>query len=62
MDIMSILIITGILLLCLVPVIFRAFRSYDKAADDLEDRDPESAKAIGAARRKMERGRGICGP
>lgn len=61
MDLPSILIIAGIVFLCLLPVMFRAFRSFDRTADDLEGQDPEVAKAIRDARRDMDRGKGMYG-
>ncbi|GAA4661682.1 hypothetical protein [Arthrobacter cryoconiti] len=62
MDIVSILIIAGIVLLCLLPVLFRSFRSFDKGADDIEARSPEVAKAIREARKQIDRGKGRYGP
>lgn len=62
MDIASILIIAGILALCLLPIIFRSFRSFDKSADDIEGRDPETARAIREARKNIDRGKGRYGP
>ena len=62
MDIASILIIAGICILCLLPVLFRAFRSYDKTANDMEAQHPDVAKAIRDARRNIDRGKGRYGP
>lgn len=62
MDIVSILIIVGICILCLMPVLFRSFRSYDRTANDMEAQNPDVAKAIRDARRNIDRGRGRFGP
>lgn len=62
MDIASILIIAGICTLCLLPVLFRSFRSFDKSANDVEGQNPDVAKAIRDARRDIDRGRGRYGP
>ncbi|WP_104090478.1 hypothetical protein [Arthrobacter sp. GMC3] len=62
MDIASILIIAGICILCLLPVVFRSFRSFDKTANDMEAQNPEVAKAIRDARRDIDRGKGRYGP
>ena len=60
MDMVSILIIAGICLLCLLPVLFRSFRGFDKSAD--EGRNPEVARAIRDARHQIDRGKGRYGP
>lgn len=62
MDIVSILIISGIVILCLLPFIFGAFMKFDKKAEELEGTDPETARALRDARRNIDRGRGIYGP
>lgn len=62
MDIASILIIAGICILCLLPVLFRSFRSFDKTANDLEKQNPDVAEAIRKARRDIDSGRGRFGP
>lgn len=62
MDIASILIIAGICILCLLPVVVRSFRRFDKSADDLEGQHPDVAKAIREARRNIDRGKGRYGP
>lgn len=62
MDIASILIIAGICILCLLPVLFRSFRSFDKSANDIEAQNPDVAKAIRDARRDIDRGKGRYGP
>ena len=61
MDIVSILIIAGICILCLLPVVFRSFRSFDKCADDIEAQHPDVAKAIREARGNIDRGKGRYG-
>jgi len=61
-DIVSILIVVGICILCLLPVLFRSFRSLDKTANDMEAEHPDVAKAIRDARRNIDRGRGRYGP
>lgn len=62
MDIASILIIAGIGTLCLLPVLFRSFRSFDKTANDIEAQHPDVAKAIREARRNIDQGKGRYGP
>lgn len=62
MGIASILIIAGICILCLLPVLFRSFRSFDKSANDIEAQHPDVAKAIREARRNIDRGKGRYGP
>ncbi|WP_449374473.1 hypothetical protein [Arthrobacter psychrolactophilus] len=62
MDIVSILIIAGIVILCLLPVVFRSFRSYDKSANDMEHQSPDVAQAIREARKNIDRGKGRYGP
>lgn len=62
MDLVSILIIVGICILCLLPVIFRSLQSIDRHADDKEGRDPETAKALREARENIDRGKGWYGP
>lgn len=62
MDIVSILIIAGIVILCLLPVVFRSFRSYDKSANDIEPQSPDVAQAIREARMNIDRGKGRYGP
>lgn len=62
MDIASILIIAGICFLCLLPVLFRSFRSLDKRANDLEKQNPDVAEALRKARRDIDSGRGRFGP
>lgn len=62
MDIASVLIIAGICILCLLPVLFRSFRSFDKGANDIEAQHPDVAKAIREARRNIDRGKGRYGP
>lgn len=62
MDIVSILIIAGICILCLLPILFHSFRSFDKGADDIEAQNPDVARAIRDARQQIDRGRGRYGP
>jgi hypothetical protein len=62
MDIVSILIIAGICILCLLPVVFRSFRSFDKKADEMQAQNPDVAMAIRDARRNIDRARGRYGP
>lgn len=62
MDIISILIILGIVVLCLLPVLFRSFRSFDKSAEDIEASNPDVARAIREARNQIDRGNGRYGP
>lgn len=46
MDIVSILIIAGIVILCLLPVLFRSFRRFDKTADNREARNSDVARDL----------------
>lgn len=62
MDLVSLLIVAGIIVLCLLPVVFGSFRSLDRHADDMEGRDPETARALRRARRDIDRGKGRYGP
>lgn len=62
MDIVSGLIIAGICVLCVLPILFGSYRSFDKSAKDIEGRDPETALALRKARRDIDRGRGYYGP
>ena len=62
MDVVSILIIAGIAILCLLPILFRCFRSFDKTADDVEAQSPDVARAIRDARNQIDCGKGWYGP
>lgn len=56
MVIVSVLIIVGIVILCLLPVLFRSFRSFDKTADDIEARNADVATGLREARNQIDRG------
>jgi len=43
-------------------VVFGSFRSLDRHADDMEGRDPETARALRKARRDIDRRKGRYGP
>ena len=58
MDILSILIIAGICILCLLPFVFGSFRGFDRRAKDIEGQNPEAARALREARQNIDRGRG----
>ena len=62
MDIVSIVIVAGIVILSLLPVLFRSFRSFFKTADDIEARNPDVARAIREARNQIDRAKGRYGP
>ena len=62
MDIASILIVSGIVILCLLPVLLRSFRGFDRRADDVEHENPDAADAIRKARKQIDQGKGWYGP
>ena len=62
MDLVSVLVIVVVCLLCLLPLAFGSFRSFDGRANELEGQDPETANALRAARRDIDRGKGRYGP
>ena len=62
MDLASILIVLAIIVLCALPFIFGSFRGLDRTADDLEFRDPQTARALRNARKDIDRGKGYYGP
>ncbi|MFC8302479.1 hypothetical protein ACFUCV_02200 [Specibacter sp. NPDC057265] len=62
MDLLSLLIIAGICILCLLPVVFRSLRGLDRHADDIQGSDPETAEALRKARESIDRGKGWYGP
>ena len=58
MDFVSVLIILGILVLCLLPLLFGSLRNLDRRADDVQGEDPETARALREARKNIDRGKG----
>lgn len=62
MDFASLLVLGGIIILCLLPVVFGSFRSLDRHADDWEGRDQQTARSLRKARRDIDRGKGWYGP
>ncbi|MDJ0313698.1 hypothetical protein [Arthrobacter sp. H35-D1] len=56
MDIVSILIIAGIIILCLLPVLFRSFRRFAKTADNSEARNSDVARDLREAQNQIDRG------
>lgn len=59
MDMLSILVIAGIVLLCLLSVGIGMHRTLDKRAGDLQRTDPETARALRDARRNIDQGKGL---
>ncbi|GAA1868269.1 hypothetical protein GCM10009715_14230 [Paeniglutamicibacter psychrophenolicus] len=59
MDMPSILIVAGILVLCLLSVGIGMRRTLDKRAGDILRTDPETARALREARRNIDQGRGL---
>ena len=59
MDMLSIVIIAGIVLICLLSTIFGLTRNLDKRARDIQGKDPETARALREARRNIDRGNGF---
>jgi hypothetical protein len=59
MDMLSIVIIAGIVLICLLSTIFGLTRSLDKRARDMQGKDPDTARALREARRNIDRGQGF---
>lgn len=55
MDIVSILIVAGIVILCLLPVLFRSSRTVDKSKDDIEVRDADLARELRESRDQIDR-------
>jgi hypothetical protein len=55
MDIVSILIVAGIVMLCLVPRLFRSSRILDKSKDDIEVRDAGVARELRESRNQIDR-------
>jgi hypothetical protein len=55
MDIVSILIVAGIVILCLVPLLFRSSRILDKSKDDIEVRDAGVARELRESRNQIDR-------
>lgn len=58
MDFVSVLIILGIIVLCLLPFLFGAWRNIDRRANDIQGRDPDTARALREARKNIDRGKG----
>ncbi|MDO5743469.1 MAG: hypothetical protein Q4P23_03290 [Micrococcaceae bacterium] len=61
MDPLSIVIIAGIVLLCVLPFMLGIFRSNDTKANDIQGQDPEVARALREASRNIDQGRGFRG-
>jgi len=61
-DLASIFIVAAVIVLCAFPFIIGAFRGLDRKADELENRDPQTAKALRQARKDIDRGKGYYGP
>ncbi len=59
MDLLSILIIAGICILCGLPFLLGLFRTKDKKSNDIENQNPEVARALREARRNIDAGRGF---
>ncbi|MDQ0095206.1 hypothetical protein [Paeniglutamicibacter psychrophenolicus] len=59
MDMPSILIVAGILVLCLLSVGIGMRRTLDRRARDIQRTDPETARALREARRNIDQGRGL---
>lgn len=55
MDIVSILIVAGIVILCLLPLLFRSSRILDKSKDDIEVRDADVARELRESRNQIVR-------
>ncbi len=56
MDIVSILIVAGIFILCLLPVLFRSSRIFDRSKDDIDVRDADVARELRESRDQIDRG------
>lgn len=55
MDIVSILIVSGIVILCLLPLLFRSSRIFDKSKNDTEVRDADVARELRESRNQIDR-------
>lgn len=55
MDIVSILIVAGIVILCLLPLLFRPSRILCKSKDDVEIRDADVARELRESRNQIDR-------
>lgn len=61
MGFASIFIIAAIIVLCAFPLVIGAFRGLDRKADELENLDPQTSKALRKARKDIDRGKGYYG-
>lgn len=62
MDFIWIAVIGAVLVLGVIPVVFRVSGGLDRKADKLQGRDPEAARALREARRDIDRGHFYRGP
>lgn len=58
MDIVTVLIIAGLVILCLLPLMSGLSKYFDRRANGVEGKDPETERALREVRRDINKGQG----